>query len=318
MKSATKVWLIAAALLILAGSILLGVVMMMRNWNFGDLSADSYQTNTYTVTDTYQNISIQADTAQITFVPSEDGSHRVTCYEPKKITHRVSVEDGTLVIRVEDTRKWYEHIGIFFQSPKLTLALPQGEYGALTLRSHTGNLDIPEDFGFAGMDITLSTGHVTNRAAASGAMKIKTTTGDICVESVSAASLDLSVSTGAVTVSHIDCPGDIAVQVSTGKAKLSHIRCKNLRSDGSTGDLTLDDVIAEQVFDIERSTGDIKFTACDAAEISVETDTGHITGDLLTDKIYIAETDTGRVDVPKTATGGKCRLTTDTGNIKIS
>jgi DUF4097 and DUF4098 domain-containing protein YvlB len=96
------------------------------------------------------------------------------------------------------------------------------------------------------------------------------------------------------------------------------VECRNLKSDGATGDLSLDNVIAAEVFRIERSTGDVDFEGCDAAEITVTTDTGHIRGSLLSDKVFIAETDTGRVDVPHTTTGGKCQLTTDTGNIKIS
>ena len=45
---------------------------------------------------------------------------------------------------------------------------------------------------------------------------------------------------------------------------------------------------------------------------------GNVTGTLLTDKIFLAQSDTGRVDLPKTVGGGKCEITTDTGNIEIS
>ena len=77
------------------------------------------------------------------------------------------------------------------------------------------------------------------------------------------------------------------------------------------------DVIAANRFSIERSTGDVKFTRCDAAEIFVKTNTGNVTGSLLTDKVFLTDTDTGSVTVPKTATGGRCEIETDTGNIKI-
>ena len=76
-------------------------------------------------------------------------------------------------------------------------------------------------------------------------------------------------------------------------------------------------MVANGKFSLERSTGDIHFTKCDAAEISVETSTGDVTGSLLSDKVYMTQTSTGRIDVPKTTTGGKCEISTDTGNIKI-
>lgn len=76
-------------------------------------------------------------------------------------------------------------------------------------------------------------------------------------------------------------------------------------------------VIATEKFSIKRSTGDVTFDGCDATEIFVETDTGNVKGSLLTDKVFIAQTDTGRVDVPKTVNSGKCEICTDTGDIKI-
>lgn len=76
-------------------------------------------------------------------------------------------------------------------------------------------------------------------------------------------------------------------------------------------------VISKEKFSIERSTGDVMFDSCDAAEILVKTDTGDIKGSLLSDKVFITQTDTGSVDVPKTVIGGKCEITTDTGDIRI-
>ena len=88
-------------------------------------------------------------------------------------------------------------------------------------------------------------------------------------------------------------------------------------SSGSTGDISLNSVIAVEKFSVERSVGDVKFISCDAAEIYVKTDTGDITGNLLSNKVFITHTATGNVDVPKTAEGGRCEITTDTGDIKI-
>ena len=62
----------------------------------------------------------------------------------------------------------------------------------------------------------------------------------------------------------------------------------------------------------------MEFNNCDAETIYVNTDTGSVTGTLLTDKVFIIETDTGSVDVPKSITGGRCEITTDTGNIRIT
>ena len=55
-----------------------------------------------------------------------------------------------------------------------------------------------------------------------------------------------------------------------------------------------------------------------AAEILIKTDTGDVKGSLLSEKVFVVQTDTGSIDVPKTVSGGRCEITTDTGDIKIS
>ena len=99
---------------------------------------------------------------------------------------------------------------------------------------------------------------------------------------------------------------------------MTDIECKNVISSGNTGDISLKNVNAAEKISIERSTGDVRFDGCDAAEIFVKTDTGDVAGTLLSDKVFIVETDTGSVDVPKTVTGGQCEITTSTGDINIS
>lgn len=231
--------------------------------------------------------------------------------------HSVSVKDGTLEIKNIDTRKWYEYIGFNFDTPKITVYIPEGEYGKLSVKASTGDVEIPEVFKFKSVDISVSTDDVKNYAFALEDVKIKTTTGNICIEDASIGLLDLTVSTGKVTVSGVTCEGDIAVGVSTGKTYLSNICCKNFTSSGSTGDISLNNVIATEKLSINRSTGDVKFDSSDAAEIYIETDTGDVTGSLLTDKVFITQTGTGKINVPKTVNGGRCEITTSTGDIKI-
>ncbi len=317
MTKKTKIWLIIAASLVLVGGIIFTGVMTVLKWDFTKLSTSKYYTNSYEINQNYENISIISDTADILFVPTNNSKSSVICYERKNEKHSVTVKDETLVIEIVDNRKWYEHIGINFGTPKITVYIPQGEYGALSVKSSTSNVETPKSFKFESIDISTSTGEVKNYASATKVIKIKTSTGGIRVENASAGLFDLSVSTGKVIASDINCDGDFKVNVSTGDAKLEDIECKNIISNGSTGDISLKNVIAKETFSIERSTGEVKLDGCDADEIFVKTDTGDVKGVLLSEKIFITKTDTGSVNVPKTVTGGKCEIITDTGNIKI-
>lgn len=278
MEKKTKAWLIVAAALILIGVILFGGVMTVLGWDFTKLTTFSYGTNSYTINDEYKNMTIITKTANVEFVPSGDSSTSVICYEQEKAMHSVKVKDDTLVIELNDTRKWYEHIGISFTSPKITVYIPEKEFGDIS---------------------------------------VKATTGNICIENTEVRSLDLSVTTGNIRLSGIRCSGDMRADITTGDTYVRNTLCHHFSAHGTTGDVELYNVIAEGNFDIKRLTGDIEFEGCDAAELYIKTTTGDIEGTLLTDKVFIANTVTGDVEVPKNTSGGRCELYTTTGDIEI-
>ena len=317
MNKRAKIWLVIAASLLLVGIMILGSVMTMLAWDFTKLSTVKYEENTHAIEQGFTNISIVSDTADIVLVPSSGAESSVVCLEQMNVKHSVSVKDDTLTIELVDTRRWYEHIGIGFQKTKITLYLSQTEFGMLRIKSHTGEVKVPEDFKFESMDITQSTGSVTSYASVLNDMKIKTSTGNITVKNVSTGALELSVTTGKITVSDVKCAGQIKVGVSTGDARLTNIFCDSFSSNGNTGELFLKDVIATGAFAIVRSTGDIEFDDCDADTLWIRTDTGDVEGTLRSAKIFMAKTDTGKVEVPRTTTGGVCEITTDTGDIEI-
>lgn len=317
MRKTAKIWLVIAASLVFVGLIMFAAVMSEYKWDFSKLSTGKYETNTYEISEEFSNLSMNTDTADIIFALSDDGKCRVECYEEEKAKHSVAVQENTLVIKMIDEKSWYDYIGINFGSPKITVYLPKAEYTSLFINGSTGDIEIPKNFKFEGVDISLSTGDVNFFASASKLIIIKTSTGNICVENTSAGTLDLSASTGRITVSNVICGGDANINVSTGRTNLNNIECKNITSCGDTGDISLNNVIAAEKFSIKRSTGDVRFDGSDAAEILVETDTGDVTGTFLSEKTFFVETDTGTVDVPESITGGRCEITTNTGDIEL-
>ena len=317
MRKTAKIWLVIAASLVFVGLIMFAAVMSEYKWDFSKLSTGKYETNTYEISEEFSNLSMNTDTADIIFALSDDGKCRVECYEEEKAKHSVAVQENTLVIKMIDEKSWYDYIGINFGSPKITVYLPKAEYASLFIKESTGDIEIPKNFKFEGVDISLSTGDVNFFASASKLIIIKTSTGNICVENTSAGTLDLSASTGRITVSNVICGGDANINVSTGRTNLNNIECKNLTSSGDTGNISLNNVIAAEKFSIKRNTGDVRFDGSDAAEILVETDTGDVTGTFLSEKTFFVETDTGSVDVPESITGGRCEITTNTGDIEL-
>jgi len=318
MRKTTKIWLAVAAFLVVLGLAVVAAAMSAYNWDFTGLSTEKYETNTHEISEPFHSLSVKMDTADIVFAVSDHEKCKVVCYEEETSKHLVTVENGTLVIEEIDNKSWHDHIGINFGSPIVTIYLPKTEYTSLLIHEDTGDIEIPNDFRFENIHISTSTGDVTNYASASETIQIGTSTGYIRTENISADTLDLSVSTGSVTVAGAACEGDLRIRVSTGKTNLTDVTCRNLISSGNTGDIVLKNVLAAERFSIARTTGDVAFDGCDAAEIFVETDTGDVSGSLCSEKVFFVTTDTGDVEVPKTMTGGRCEITTSTGDIDFS
>lgn len=313
-----KKWIIIAASLILAGMIIFTGVMTMLNWDFSKLTTSKYQTATHTVAKDFNNISIKTSTAEIKFLPATDGKTTVVCYEQKSAMHSVELVNDTLVIEEIDERKWYHYLSIGFSNPTITVYLPKSEYTELSVNASTGDMNIPANFSFESVDISKSTGDIVVSANVTGLARIITTTGDITLKSTTVGEAVLSVSTGDISVENVMSMGDITTNVSTGDVRISESQCLNLISDGNTGDLEIYNVIAVENFKLTRSTGDVEFKGCDAANLFIETSTGSVKGSLLSEKIFFAESNTGRINVPKTVNGGRCEIKTDTGNIKVT
>jgi DUF4097 and DUF4098 domain-containing protein YvlB len=317
MSKRTKIWLIAGASLTLLGIIAFVGAMTFMKWDFKKLSTKDYVTNTYDITEKYKGISVITDTADVVFLPSNDSKTTVVCYEQVNTVHNVSVKNGVLTIEIKDTRKWYEHIGIGFDSQKITVKLPASEYGALSVKSSTGKVTIPKDFGFESVSVVNSTGGVECLASATGKVSVKVSTGHITLREMKAGSLDLEVSTGKISLSSVECENDVKITVSTGDTSLVGLRCGSFYSKGTTGDILLSNVTVAGKMSVERSTGDIELERSDAAELFLKTSTGDVEGTLASDKVFFYDTDTGEVELPKTTTGGKCEIKTDTGDIEI-
>ena len=293
-----KTFIIIAVIIAVIGiAVSLGALIAV-DFDFSKLGNAKYERNEYSVSENFNSIEIDAKETDVIIKPSDNGSVSVVCEERENVKHAVSVENDTLKITVNDERKWFDRLEFFPKPLSVTVYLNASQYGALKVSNSTGDVSLDGAFTFGNVNITASTG-------------------DIDIKNITAAKLDLTVSTGDVRVSTVTCEEGVSVSVSTGETALTDLTCKNLISTGSTGDVTLKNVIATENFSIERSTGDISFDNSDAANITVKTSTGSVTGTLRTAKVFNANTSTGKVSLPDTASGGNCNITTRTGSIRI-
>ena len=320
MNKKVKGWLIAAVLMIIAGFVLFGGVIIATNGFISRPIGEEKTSQTYTVAESFSHISIETDIDDVLldYVPFSDALVEVACTESEKLRYTVSVENDTLMVRLNDQRKWYDHISLFSRSGSVILRLPQGEYGNLTIQGDTSDVKVRKEFSFSSVDVSVTTGDVYCYASVSEDIRIHGDTGSVRVQDVATRNLDIAVSTGKVTVTNVNCTGNLSVALTTGDLNVKDVLCKNLNSTGDTGDLVLEEVRIGEKLTADRSTGDIRLKAVGAGEIEITTDTGDVVGSLQEEMLFFTSTDTGKISVPQSTTGGKCVITTDTGDITIT
>ncbi len=298
MSKTTKIWFIVAAVLVVTGLVIFAGVMTVYDYDFTKLSTVTYETNTYEIGEAFDKISVDVDTTDIKFAPSDDKMCRIQCSETDKVKYSASVQDGTLIIDTVDTRKWYDYIGIFIGKQTMTIYLPQDNYTLISIDTDTGDIDIPKNFTFEEIKIDGKTADVECGASVLKNAEIKLSTGSIKMAELTAEKIDFSTATGDININNVNASDNVKIET-------------------DTGNISFNKVISKGDFEIESSTGNVKLENSDAAQIFVKTSTGNVTGNLLSEKIFLTDTSTGNVSVPKTMSGGRCEITTSTGNIEI-
>ena len=282
----------------------------------GSFQPIEVQEKTYTVTEPFTDIHIDTHETDIVFARTADAAS-VFCNETDKLHCSLNTENGTLTVATVDERTWVDRL-VFGHTMHLTVYLPESEYQTLTIENETGNVEIPADFSFESISVKGSTGNIRCGASVAGSLSIAASTGDITLEQIEAQQLSLTVSTGDIRINGAAVQEDVRISVSTGKTELNGMTCDSLTSHGSTGRITLKNCGIRQALSIKRSTGDVCLDDTDGGSIAIETDTGDVLCTLRSEMVFVTKTDTGEIRVPDTHSGGRCEITTSTGDITVS
>lgn len=311
-----QLFLVAAGCMAVGGVMALAGCAMMGG-TMGGLDNGKLQAKTYTVGDAFENIHVEVDTADVVLAVSEDGTCKVVCMEKEKLTYNVSVENQTLLVKLQNDTKWYNNVTLFSaKEMKVEVYLPATAYARLTIGSDTGDMKVPSAFTFTAAHLQTDTGDCRWAATAS-TLSIETDTGDIDARGFTAEQVSLATDTGDMDVENVMVSGSFNTETNTGETELENVQCGQLLMKTDTGDIELKNTVASEKLTIESDTGDVSFADVDSADIFVKTDTGDVEGSLQSGKIFSYKTDTGDVRLPADGDGGQCKIITCTGDIHI-
>ncbi|MBQ3047034.1 MAG: DUF4097 family beta strand repeat protein [Clostridia bacterium] len=336
MKKSKLIAIIVGLILVISGAVVAVVGLASMGFNFKSLALGKTVDSSYELTEDFSKINVETNTSDVHFIFT-DGASKVEVKELEKQTHNVSVSDGVLNITHEDQREWYDHITLFTPNVYINVYLNKTEFENLAVETDTGDVNIEKAFSFSSVTVKTDTGDVAVLSGVKETLSISVDTGEVIASGITAKNATIDTHTGDVRISSFTLEeqlkitgttGDVyadsvnansvSIETDTGDITLSALSVvENMSVKATTGEVTLKDCIAKNI-GIETDTGDVELYGCDAESLNIKTSTGDVEGVLLTEKTFITDTSTGEVEVPRGTSGGRCEITTSTGDIEIS
>lgn len=249
---------IVAVSLILFGAVLSLTALSAMDYNFELLNTVNLDSRTVEVTDEFDSLDISTAEGDVTLLPSTDGHAHVTFRDSKKITHTVAVKDGTLTVTRIDSRKWYEHIGIYWGTMDITVYLPEAQYDSVRLKSVSGNVVVKDEFEFTELNALSTSGDVTLFDITADSAGVKTVSGDIVLKNVSVA-------------------GDATVKSTSGDVEFERLSAATLDIKTVSGDID-GSVTEPMLYTADTVSGDVKLPPSfrDGGSCTLKTTSGDI------------------------------------------
>ena len=274
----TVIAILIAVLVVAIGAGLCFAGLSAVHFDFQKLDRTEYVTNTYSL-GPVEVLDIQCGTADVELVAEGETDCKVVCFENEREKFDVTADQGRLVIRPRSKGSGWSLFSFAFKRPRITVYLPAGTYALLHAEMTTGDLTADRALSFDAVEVLLGTGDMTMSGVKAGKLTAHGSTGSICLSDMTLETVDMSVSTGRIDLVNVVCSGDLMAK---------------------------------------STTGDIRLTNVDGANVYLSATTGDITGTIRTEKVFSAHASTGKVTVPDTAAGGRCEAETSTGDIRLS
>ncbi len=327
-----KKLIITSIILIVVGILVSVITLFANQFNIGKLD-DSIISKTYDINSEFDSIECDLEIGNLNIYLTTDNKNYALCLEKENVTFDVEVVNNVLKIKEN-----YKYEFFSYTEPEVSLYINKPTFNSLNVETDTGDICILDSFNIKNINIDGDTNDVELMGVITNDITINVDTGDTWIDRVIANNitinattgdidvsncivnnnLDLKVTTGDVELLYNEIVGDLKVESDTGEQGLEHITCNNIILKATTGDIILEDVVANSDMTINTDTGSVELEYSDAINIYITTSTGRVEGSILTNKVFDAKSNTGKVSVPSSSTGGICKIRTSTGRISIA
>ena len=298
MSKSKKIAIIVAVCLIVVGLIATIPAVIVSEFDFNKLNGIKIVSKTFDVEESFEKIDILSTECDIRIFPSEDESCKVICNQRDDQLSSVEVKDNTLAISQTDNRKWYEYLS-FWRGDDISISiyLPKDEYQSLCIKTASGDVEIPGGFSFFEAELSSSSGDIAFQGNAKS-LYVCSTSGDLSIKNAEADAMSTKSTSGGIL--------------------LSNIGAQSLEAESTSGDIILKSAAIDGSLSAKSTSGDINLDSVDAKSLEMSSSSGDIIGSILSAKNFVADTNSGDIDIPTSdSSAGECIISTTSGNIKI-
>lgn len=275
----------------------------------------------YLPEDAYEALTIHTSSGNITVpedfsftsVDARSASGEITLLPSVNGEQSVSSQSGN--IHVKNTAP--ESLTIQSSSGEITLEKVNVRT-ELQVKSTSGDIAFTDVKGQA-VTVSASSGESTlSKVTADGSMGLKTTSGDMKLRNIDAEALSIQSVSGEADIENGDVKSELQVKSTSGDMTFTDVKGKAAAVTTSSGEILFTRVIAEDSMRLETTSGDIQLRSSDAAELYIRSSSGNVSGTLLSGKVFQINTTSGTVDAPYSGSGGKCEITTTSGDVDFA
>ena len=340
--SKKKIGGIAAVAAILIGLLMILFVFIKVGFDLRNLNTETYRRTEQRLEGAFAEIEIETSLFDVRILPMDEGSEPVV-YLPysEKIAHTLSVENGKLTIRVEDTRAWYEKLFFEFATDEntvLELYVPYAHYEKLSVNAQSGDIvvngarDAETLLSFENVLLKTSSGDLDFRATmqnnGNGMLDMQTISGKLTMAGVSDVPINASTTSGDILVMSCTPAQSIRLSATSGEIKVSQLTMaedgvlsadvSRMKLEITSGDIELSNVMVAGELRAETNSGDIEIKRSDAGSLYLETTSGDVEAELLSGKMFEVDVTSGDKRYPASdRDGGLCKVKTSSGDVEI-
>lgn len=304
-------------------------------YDLSALDTNEHEARNYKMDKKFSNIKISDSSNTVRILPTKEKTCRVDCYESKDTHYDVRVENETLSITRRDRHGFINFVVFDFENHALTVYLPEREYGDIDISTSSGDVEFGGAFTADKVNIDTASGDMKvstltcKKLTANGAsadielntvnceeLSAKTASGEIEFDDVTARELSVRSTSGGIELDDVTAR-ELSVSSTSGDIDLRNVRTDSLKTTTSSGEVELENVLVDGKMSLESTSGDIGLERCDAAELKISSTSGSVYGSLLTGKTFIAHSTSGDIDIPRTDNGGRCEVSTTSGDITL-